>query len=107
MDPYKFHIFVCMGTRCAERGAEDLLDIFKGLKKSGKLGEGVLVSRSGCVKACKETETEGEYSPVVVIYPEGVWYRNVKPEDAREIVESHIKRGEIVKRLLHFVNTAD
>jgi len=101
MEPYRLHLFVCLGKRCAALGAEDLLDDIKGrIKAQGVTG--VKVSRSGCVKLCKETECEGEYSPVMVVYPEGVWYRNVTPADLAEIVESHVKGGRAVERLVHF-----
>ena len=101
MKPYRLHLFVCLGKRCKARGSEELLDDIKSMVKAGGI-EGVKVSRSGCVKLCKETECEGEYSPVIVVYPEGVWYRNVTPADVGEIVESHVKGGRPVDRLVHF-----
>lgn len=101
MKPYRLHLFVCLGKRCAARGAEHLLDDIKDRIKAGGITD-VRVSRSGCVKLCKETECEGEYSPVIVVYPEGVWYRNVTPVDVEEIIESHVKRGKAVERLVHF-----
>jgi (2Fe-2S) ferredoxin len=64
----------------------------------------VLVSRSGCLGVCKETETEGEYSPVMVVYPEGVWYRNVTGSGLDEIINSHLKEGKPVEKFLHFSN---
>lgn len=100
MKPYTHHIFVCLGKRCAKRSSEAILDDLKKRIKGGEL-EGVRVTKTGCMKVCKETEVEGNYSPVVVIYPEGVWYRNVTAGDVDEIIESHIKKGEAVERLLH------
>lgn len=101
MRPYRLHLFVCQGKRCVARGSEPLLDDIKARVKAAGIKD-VRVSRSGCVKLCKETECEGEYSPVIVVYPEGVWYRNVTAADIDEIFESHIKRGEAVERLVHF-----
>lgn len=102
MNPYRLHIFVCLGKRCSAKGSEDLLaDIKDRIKQEGLKGE-VKVSRTGCLQVCKETQIEGEYSPAVVIYPEGVWYRNVASADIDDIVERHVKKGEIVERLLHF-----
>lgn len=101
MEPYRMHMFVCLGKRCAARGAEDLLEDIKSRIKAAGVKD-VKVSRSGCVKMCKETQREGEYSPVIVVYPEGVWYRNVTTADLGEIVESHVKGGRAVERLVHF-----
>lgn len=102
MNPYRLHVFVCLGKRCQAKGSEDFLEDFKErVKKEGLKGE-VRVSRSGCLQVCKETEMEGEYSPAMVIYPEGVWYRNISHADIDDIVEKHLKKGEIVERLVHF-----
>jgi len=103
---YKKHIFVCLGKRCAAKESEELLDALKARIKAEGLKDEVIVSRSGCMRVCKETALEGEYSPVVVVYPAGVWYRNVGPADIDEIVERHVKRGEVVERLLHHVYEA-
>ena len=101
MKPYRHHIFVCLGARCSARGSEEILNGIKGRIKKGEL-HGVRVSRSGCQKVCRETEAVGEYSPAVIVYPEGVWYRNVTPGDVDEILKRHIQGGEAVERLLFF-----
>lgn len=106
MQPYKHHIFVCLGKRCSKKGSEALLDKLKDLVKSRGLKDVVRISRSGCVKSCKETETEGEYSPLLLVYPESVWYKNVKEENLPEILDSHIEKGEPLTRLVHFINPA-
>jgi len=63
-------------------------------KKMGIAGPGgVRVNASGCLDRCED-------GPTVVVYPEGVWYSYVDEEDVREIVESHLARGEVVERLL-------
>lgn len=101
MKPYRLHIFVCQGKRCAAKGSEELLDTLKDRIKSEEIKD-VKVSKSGCMKVCKETDTEGEYSPAVVIYPEGVWYRKVTVADLDDIIDKHVKKGEVVERLLHY-----
>ncbi|MBI5561677.1 MAG: (2Fe-2S) ferredoxin domain-containing protein [Deltaproteobacteria bacterium] len=101
MRPYRFHFFVCEGKRCAARGSEGIRELLKKRVKEEGVKD-VKVSKSGCLKMCKETGTEGEYSPAVVVYPQGVWYRNVKESDVDELVERHAKKGEIVERLLYF-----
>jgi NADP-reducing hydrogenase subunit HndC len=102
--PYKSHIFVCFSERCAARGSEAILGEFKRRIKAGSFSEagGVRVSRTGCLKLCRETEVAGENSPGVIIYPEGVWYARVKVEDIDEIVESHIKGRTVVERLCYY-----
>ena len=98
---YDYHIFICLGKRCSGHGSEKVLDAFKRASKSdASFGDRVKVTRSGCMKGCKLTEEVGEYSPVAVVYPEGVWYRNLSEGDVEEIIESHIGRGEVVERLL-------
>ncbi|MBI5810352.1 MAG: hypothetical protein HZB21_04090, partial [Deltaproteobacteria bacterium] len=58
------------------------------------------VSKSGCLKVCKETDVEGEFCPVAVVYPQGVWYNNVTKSCIDVIIERHVKKGEVVERLL-------
>ena len=70
-------------------------------QRPGLKGE-IKLTKSGCVSVCKETDTEGEFSPVMVIYPEGTWYRNVEVSDIDEIIEKHFRKGEIIERLLHY-----
>jgi len=53
----------------------------------------VRVNKAGCMNRCAG-------GPVAVVYPEGVWYSYVDRSDIDEIVDSHLKRGEVVTRLL-------
>ncbi|OGQ59198.1 MAG: hypothetical protein A3J24_04255 [Deltaproteobacteria bacterium RIFCSPLOWO2_02_FULL_53_8] len=101
MKPYRLHFFVCLGKRCAGHGSEELLDALKKSIKEAGLKD-VRVSKSGCLKMCKETPVEGEYSPAIVVYPQGVWYRNVSTSDVAELVERHAAKGEVVERLLYY-----
>ncbi|WKZ33147.1 MAG: (2Fe-2S) ferredoxin domain-containing protein [Thermodesulfobacteriota bacterium] len=102
MKPYRLHAFVCLGKRCLNKGSEEILEDMKGKVKAGGLKGEVKVSRSGCLSVCKETDEEGEYSPAMVVYPEGVWYRNITLNDVDEIIERHFRKGEIIERLLHY-----
>jgi (2Fe-2S) ferredoxin len=94
------HVFVCMNERapghargdCKTRGAEAVLEAFKSGVKAAGLGTEVRAQKSGCLDVC-------EHGPSVVVYPEGVWYARVTPEDAREIVASHLVKGVPVERL--------
>ncbi len=98
MEPFRYHIFVCTQqkpegvTSCAATGAFSLLDeLGKALKTEG-MDDDVQVTTCGCMGLCDE-------GPVLVVYPEGVWYRKLQPGDMPEIVRSHLKDGEVVERL--------
>ncbi len=101
MKPYRLHLFVCQGKRCSARGSEEVYHTLKDRIKSEGLKD-VKVSKSGCLKVCKETGNEGEFCPALVIYPEGAWYKNFTEKEIDEIVEKHVKKGETVERLLLF-----
>ena len=96
------HVFVCVQDRppghpqgsCAQRGARDVFQVFmEKVQEDPELFTKVLVTPTGCMGACM-------LGPVVVVYPDAVWYGQVKPEDVDEIVESQLKKGEPVKRLV-------
>jgi len=96
---FEKHVFICCNHREAEhpRGACDQTqsgELHKAFKKALSLRRigNVRANRAGCLDQC-------EHGPVVVVYPEGVWYGNVHPHDAEEIVEQHIIGGQPVERL--------
>lgn len=101
MKPYRIHLFVCLGKRCLAKGSEEILEELKARIKALGLKD-VKVSRSGCLSVCKETENEGEFAPAIVVYPEGIWYRNVVRADLDDIIEMHVRKGIVVERLLHY-----
>jgi (2Fe-2S) ferredoxin len=98
------HLFVCTNTRppdnprgcCASKDSEKVLEALKvELKKAGAadaLGAPVRAQKAGCLEQC-------EHGVTVVVYPDAVWYGFVKPEDAAEIVRSHVIGGTPVERL--------
>ncbi|CAN5750115.1 NAD(P)H-dependent oxidoreductase subunit E [soil metagenome] len=97
---YKRHIFFCerrrdSGDSCAAVGGPDGFNRCRERVKALGLDRGgqVRVNRAGCLDRCSE-------GPVAVVYPEGVWYTFVDAEDIDEIVESHLKDGQIVERLV-------
>ena len=98
---FKRHIFFCLNERknneacCAQQGAQAAFDHCKSrVKALGLAGAGeVRVNKAGCLDRCAG-------GPVAVVYPEGVWYSYVDSGDIDEIVESHLKNGQIVERLL-------
>ena len=98
---YARHIFFCLNQRtngedcCASHGAQAAFDHCKArVKAEGLAGVGqVRVNKAGCLDRCAG-------APVAVVYPEGVWYSYVDNGDIDEIIESHLKHGRVVERLL-------
>jgi (2Fe-2S) ferredoxin len=98
---YERHIFFCLNERkngeacCALQGAQAAFDHCKSRVKSlGLSGPGqVRVNKAGCLDRCAG-------GPVAVVYPEGTWYSFVDNADIDEIVDSHLKNGQVVTRLL-------
>ncbi len=98
---YARHIFFCLNERkngedcCAQHHAQASFDRCKQrVKEAGLSGPGqVRVNKAGCLDRCAA-------GPVAVVYPEGVWYSYVDEQDIDEIVESHLKNGKVVDRLL-------
>jgi (2Fe-2S) ferredoxin len=92
---FKHHVFFCLNQRengtlcCANHGAEAMFEHMKGSCK--KISD-VRVNRAGCLGRCGE-------GPVLVVYPEAVWYTFVDQADINEIVESHLKNNKVVERL--------
>lgn len=94
MKQYQRHVFVCSAENCTERGANDQsYELLRETIKNRAPQGSVKVTRSGCLGACG-------FGPNIAVYPEGVWYYGVKPEDIQEIVTEHIMGGRVVSRLL-------
>lgn len=99
MQSPKYHVFICANRRppghpkgsCFDRGAPDIHAKF--VEEVGKLNlwGTVEVTTSGCLGPCLD-------GPTVVVYPEGVWYGKITPNDVAEIVESHFVNGQPVQR---------
>jgi len=100
MPYYQYHVFFCTnlradGSDCCQRfDAQALRDYAKQRSKQlGLAGEGgVRMNTAGCLDRCAE-------GPVMVIYPEAVWYTYVDKDDIDEIIEGHLQNGRIVERL--------
>ncbi len=98
---FQRHIFFCLNERpngeacCAQHDAQAAFDRCKSqVKAAGLAGPGqVRVNKSGCLDRCAA-------GPVAVVYPDAVWYSYVDASDIDEIVESHLKNGQVVQRLL-------
>ncbi|MGD9591584.1 MAG: ferredoxin [Candidatus Berkiella sp.] len=101
MPYYQFHLFFCNNLRasgkrcCGASGANELRDYAKkrlkqlGLHQVGKCR----ANTCSCLDRCQQ-------GPVLVIYPEGVWYHYESTQDIDEIIEQHVQKGQKVTRLL-------
>lgn len=95
------HVFVCTGPACTEHGAAATLEAFycalaacgRLYGKRGSPQGDILVTTCGSVGLCA-------MGPAVLVYPEGVWYYGVSPDDVDTIVTQHLLGGEPVTRLL-------
>ncbi|MDK2836479.1 MAG: NADH-quinone oxidoreductase subunit [Thermosediminibacterales bacterium] len=94
MEFYRSHVLVCGGAGCLSSGCKSVQEaLISEIKKKG-LEKEIKVVTTGCMGPC-------DLGPVMIIYPEGVFYQKVKVEDTKEIVESHLLKGEVVERLLY------
>jgi NADH:ubiquinone oxidoreductase, NADH-binding (51 kD) subunit len=93
MKIYRIHALICAGAQCLAAGGNGFEDALKEELKKHDLTEEVNIVETGCMGSC-------QLGPLMVVYPEGIIYTKVKPEDAAEIVEEHFLKGRPVKRLL-------
>ena len=101
MSYYRYHIFMCTNLRqnnkdcCAKRGAKPLLDYLKNkIKQLPHIQhQKIRVSYSGCLGRCS-------LGPLMVIYPESIWYHYETQRDIDVIIEQHLIKQQIVHRLL-------
>ncbi len=101
MSYYKYHVFFCTNQRedggrcCQDFNASAMRDYAKqrckalGIHEPGK----VRINNAGCLNRCAE-------GPVIVVYPEEVWYTYVDRDDIDEIIEQHLLNGRVVERLI-------
>ena len=100
MSYYKRHVFFCCNKRdppeacCNDHNAPAMQAYAKRrVKELGESGKGkVRVNKAGCLDRCEE-------GPVLVIYPDNVWYTYVDASDVDEIIDEHVINGRIVERL--------
>ena len=97
---FQHHVFFCLNQRedgascCMDKGAEAAFNHMKArIKKLGLNGKDkVRINRAGCLDRCNE-------GPLLVIYPQAIWYTFVDNDDIEEIITSHLMRNEVVARL--------
>lgn len=96
---YRHHVFCCTNKRpeghergcCIDRGSGAIRDYMK--QRCKELGiTDTRINASGCLDRC-------ELGPVMVVYPEGTWYRPTTHEEVDEIIREHLQAGRVVDRL--------
>ena len=101
--PIRHHVFVCTGKSCSAVDSAEVKSAFEreligrgllfGKAKKGKNPHGsILVTECGSVGFCA-------IGAAVMVYPDGVWYAQVRASDVNEIVEEHLLNGRVVERL--------
>ena len=94
VDKVRAHVLVCGGTGCTSSGSKNIInELNEQLEKAG-IADEIQVVQTGCFGLCA-------LGPIMIVYPEGCFYSCVKVEDIKEIVEEHLKGGNVVKRLLY------
>ena len=101
MRQYQKHIFICENLRgeeesrksCGMAESVKIREEFKSKIKKLDLSTVIRANAAGCLGQCK-------HGPVGVVYPEGIWYKNLKIEDVDEIVQSHLINDKPVERLI-------
>ncbi len=88
------HILVCGGTGCTSSKSPEIIAEFESRLKENGLADEIKVVQTGCFGLCA-------LGPIVVVYPEGIYYCQVKVEDVEEIVREHMLKGRVVERLLY------
>ena len=91
---FRSHIMVCGGTGCTSSGSKKIIEAFNKEVAAAGLSEEVKVIQTGCFGLCA-------LGPIVVVYPEGIFYSMVEEKDVKEIVEEHLVKGRPVTRLIY------
>ena len=91
--PLKKHVLVCGNADCAERGSGAVLDLLRRTVKNVGRTRDIKITRTSCMGRCGG-------GPAIAVYPDGVWYRGVRPGDAGEIVREHLLGDRLVARLV-------
>ncbi|MBQ3128012.1 MAG: NADH-quinone oxidoreductase subunit NuoF [Clostridia bacterium] len=91
---YRSHVLVCGGTGCTSSHSAEIIEALESELKAKGLENEIKVIKTGCFGLCA-------LGPIMIVYPEGCFYSEVKVEDVPEIVEEHLLKGRMVKRLIY------
>jgi NADP-reducing hydrogenase subunit HndC len=91
---YRMHVLICAGAGCISSNCKEVKKQFEIELQKHRLEQEIKVVETGCIGSC-------DLGPVMVVYPEGVFYQKVRPEDVGTIVEEHLIKGRPVSQLLY------
>ena len=91
---YRSHVLVCGGTGCTSSHSTEIIEKLESEIAAKGLQDEIKVIKTGCFGLCA-------LGPIMIVYPEGCFYSEVKVEDIPEIVEEHLLKGRMVTRLLY------
>ena len=97
---YRSHVLVCGGTGCTSSGSQKIMETLRTEIEKAGLEKEVSVVQTGCHGLCA-------LGPIMIVYPEAVFYSMVKDEDIPEIVSEHLVKGRVVKRLVYEETVTD
>ena len=97
---YRSHVLVCGGTGCTSSGSQKIMETLRTEIAKAGLDKEVSVVQTGCHGLCA-------LGPIMIVYPEAVFYSMVKDEDIPEIVSEHLVKGRVVKRLVYEETVTD
>ena len=97
---YRSHVLVCGGTGCTSSGSQKIMETLRTEIEKAGLEKEVSVVQTGCHGLCA-------LGPIMIVYPEAVFYSMVKDEDIPEIVAEHLVKGRVVKRLVYEETVTD
>lgn len=92
--PFKKQVLICVGPHCGgRRGSSKIRSAFRQEILVRKLQDEIKETQCICFGLCN-------FGPNIIIYPDGIWYHGVSPEDVLEILEDHLIGGKVIRRLL-------
>lgn len=94
---YEKEILVCADTGCISSKSGEFVEALKEELAKHELTEKINIVKTGCFGLCAQ-------GPIVIIYPEAVFYHQVQPKHAKKIVSDHLVKGKLVEKLLYHDN---
>jgi len=94
MELFRLQVLICAGGACISSGSKSIFQVMEEELRNRNLTDEVKLIQTGCVGSC-------DIGPVMIVYPEGIFYQKLKPEDVPLIVEEHFIKGRPVKSLLY------